>query len=121
MASKTERKERLFKQQYLSPLQLRILELLRENGPMTRDQICEEFGFKKRKIRYIYSYPDKRQPKETYHMVVERYDKRTTIHDNIVKLQKRHLLVKYSKSNGKRGRPLVFYKLKEVEEDQVDD
>ena len=117
MASKTEKKESSFKQQDLSSLQLRILELLRENGPMTRDQICEEFGFKKRKVvnntRYCIHKPDGRVRTIVVHNTVERYDKRTTIHDNIVKLQKRHLLVKYSKSNGKRGRPLVFYKLME--------
>ena len=37
---------------------------------------------------------------------------RTTIYDNLVKLQKRKLIEKFSRIDGKRGRPLVFWKLK---------
>ena len=112
MASKTVKKEIPEQQQYFTPLQLRIIKLLKENGPMTRDQLCEEFGFKKRKViqndKYLL-----RERGLHYREVIERYDKRTTIHDNIVKLQKRNLVEKFSKNNGKRGRPLVFYKLTE--------
>ena len=112
LASKTIKKESSFKQQDLSPLQLRIIKLLKENGPMTRDQICEEFGYKKRKVIRTDKYL-LRERGLHYRGVIERYDKRTTIHDNIVKLQKRKLVEKFSENNGKRGRPLVFYKLTE--------
>jgi len=36
---------------------------------------------------------------------------RTTIYDNLVKLQKKKLVEKYSKNNGIRGRPLVLWTL----------
>jgi Fe2+ or Zn2+ uptake regulation protein len=35
---------------------------------------------------------------------------RTTIYDNLVKLQKLGKIQKFSRSNGERGRPLVFWK-----------
>lgn len=111
MASKTIKKESSFKQQHLSPLQLRIIELLKENGPMTRDQLCEEFGFKKRKVIQTDKYL-LRERGLHYRYVFERYDKRTTIHDNIVKLQRRNLVEKFSKNNGKRGRPKIFWRLR---------
>ena len=118
MASKTESKEIPEKQQYLPPLQLRILELLRENGPMSRDQICEEFGFKKRKVvnsRSYYSYGSNgRVYTKVIRREVERYDQRTTIHDNLKKLQNRGIVEEIrGKSNGKRGRPPEFWKIKE--------
>lgn len=112
MVSKNLEKEIMTQNHNLSQFQLRILELLRENGPMTRDQLCEEFGFKKRKAMQTNKYL-LRERGLHYRKVIERYDKRTTIHDNIVKLQKRNLVEKFSKNNGKRGRPLIFYKLTE--------
>ncbi|MFX0077264.1 MAG: hypothetical protein ACFE96_17610, partial [Candidatus Hermodarchaeota archaeon] len=38
---------------------------------------------------------------------------RTTVYDNLLKLQKRKLIEKFTRNNGMRGRPLVFWKLKE--------
>ena len=39
---------------------------------------------------------------------------RTTIYDNLIKLQKEDKLVeKFFRSNGKRGRPMVFWKIQE--------
>lgn len=112
MASKTEKKENFTEQHDLSPLQLRILELLRENGSMTQDQICEEFGFKKRKVIQVDKYLLRERGLHISY-AYERYDKSTTIYDNIIKLQKRNLVEIFSKSNGKRGRPKIFYKLTE--------
>lgn len=112
LASKTEKKEIAQRQQYLSLLQLRLIELLRENGSMTRDQICEEFRFKKHRVDYTDSYLGNKKGK-TYHNVVEQYSKRTTIFDNLIKLQKRKLVEKFSRSNGKRGRPMVYWKIKD--------
>lgn len=37
---------------------------------------------------------------------------RTTLYDNLVKLQKRKIVEKFTRNNGKRGRPLVFWKIK---------
>ena len=45
-------------------------------------------------------------------LVKELKTPRTTIDDNLVKLQKRKLIEKFSRNNGGRGRPLVFWKFK---------
>ncbi len=37
---------------------------------------------------------------------------RTTVYDNLIKLHKRKVVEKFTKNNGKRGRPVVFWKLK---------
>ena len=60
-----------------------IFNALKENQPATRMQLCDKTGIA-----------------------------RTTIYDNLVKLQKRKLIEKFSRTDGKRGRPLVFWKLK---------
>ena len=115
MASKTEKKENLFGQQYLAPLQYSILEKLNEFGPMTRDQLCKEFGFGTHKVVHTEPYLDyheKIRRKEGVRREFEQYDKRTTIYDNLVKLEKRKLVENFSKSNGKRGRPPTFWKIK---------
>ena len=102
MASKTERKEIQEPEGYITPIQFSLLEILKENGSMTRDQICEEFGFKK-------------YNKTRYHREVEQYHQRTTIFDNLTKLQKRNLVKKFRKNNGKRGRPSELWKIMGVE------
>ena len=66
-----------------TPLQNILLKTLEENGPLTRSQLVKQL----------------KTP-------------RTTIYDNLLKLQKRKVLEKYTRSNGQRGRPLVFWKLK---------
>ena len=82
MASKTEKKEIPLHQQYLTPIQGSILEKLSEFGPLTlRDFV--------RKLN----------------------TPRTTIFDNLKKLENRKLIEKYSRNNG-RGRPLIFWKIK---------
>lgn len=37
---------------------------------------------------------------------------RTTVYDNLLKLQKQKIVEKFSKTVGGRGRPLVYWKLK---------
>ncbi|MFX1303298.1 MAG: MarR family transcriptional regulator [Promethearchaeota archaeon] len=69
---------------YLSPIQYNLIQILKETGPVTRKDLVEEL----------------KTP-------------RTTIYDNLVKLQKRRLIEKFSRNDGKRGRPLVFWKLKD--------
>lgn len=113
MASKTVKKEIPEQQQYLSPLQLRILELLKESGSMTRPQICEEFRYGKHQVK-VSIYPDKKHPLRKRRKTIEQYDKRTTIYDNLVKLQKRRLIEKHSRNHGKRGRPLVYWKITKI-------
>ena len=68
--------------------------------------------FEKHEVIYI-THPNLTDRKKADHRVFEQYDKRTTIYDNLVKLQKRKLIEKFSRSNGKRGRPLVFWKITE--------
>ncbi len=69
--------------EYLSPMQYNLIKTLKEIGPVTRKDLVEEL----------------KTP-------------RTTIYDNLVKLQKRRLIEKFSRNDGKRGRPLVFWKLR---------
>ena len=68
---------------FLSPIQYNLLKTLEETGPSTRKEL----------VKYLDT-------------------PRTTIYDNLVKLQKRKLIEKFSRSDGHRGRPLVFWKLK---------
>ncbi|MFX1326101.1 MAG: helix-turn-helix domain-containing protein [Promethearchaeota archaeon] len=68
---------------FLSPIQFNLLKTLEETGPSTRKEL----------VKYLDT-------------------PRTTIYDNLVKLQKRKLIEKFSRSDGHRGRPLVFWRLK---------
>lgn len=67
---------------YITPLQDRILEVLSKHGDCIRKDLVK-----------IINHP------------------RTTIYDNLLKLQKRKLIEKYTMNNGKRGRPIVYWKL----------
>ncbi|MBY8980350.1 MAG: hypothetical protein KGD72_08165 [Candidatus Lokiarchaeota archaeon] len=69
---------------YLTPIQSNLINKLRNNGPTTRKDLVK-----------ILNNP------------------RTTIYDNLLKLQKRKLIEKFTRNNGMRGRPLVFWKVKE--------
>ena len=69
---------------YLTPIQFNLIKVLKEVGPLTRKVLVKEL----------------KTP-------------RTTIYDNLVKLQKRKLIEKFSRNNGERGRPLVFWKFKD--------
>ena len=68
---------------FLSPIQYNLLKTLDNIGPSTRNDL----------VKYLNT-------------------PRTTIYDNLVKLQKRKLIEKFSRIDGKRGRPLVFWKIK---------
>jgi len=68
---------------FLSPIQYNLLKTLDMVGPSTRKDLVKQLN-----------------------------TPRTTIYDNLVKLQKRKLIEKFSRIDGKRGRPLVFWKLK---------
>ncbi|MBY9019776.1 MAG: hypothetical protein KGD67_01875 [Candidatus Lokiarchaeota archaeon] len=69
---------------YLTPIQNNLIGKLRNNGPTTRRDLVK-----------ILNSP------------------RTTIYDNLLKLQKRKLIEKFTRNNGLRGRPLVFWTVKE--------
>lgn len=70
--------------EYLTPIQFNLIKTLKEVGPSTRKELVKEL----------------KTP-------------RTTIYDNLVKLQKRKLIEKFSRNNGRRGRPLIFWKFKD--------
>ncbi|MFX1237280.1 MAG: hypothetical protein ACFFAS_18385 [Promethearchaeota archaeon] len=70
-------------QEFLSPIQYNLIKLLKKSGPMTRKELVDKLS-----------------------------TARTTIYDNLIKLQKLKQIEKFTRNNGKRGRPLVFWKLK---------
>ncbi|MFX1574426.1 MAG: hypothetical protein ACFFB0_16925 [Promethearchaeota archaeon] len=69
--------------EYLSPIQHNLIIALENTGPITRRELVKKLN-----------------------------TPRTTIYDNLVKLQKRKIIEKFTRNNGKRGRPLVFWRLK---------
>ena len=84
----------------LSPLQLRLFDILINNGSKNREQICEIMGYGS--ITY-----QKRDWKVDYH------EKRTTIYDNLEKLEKAGIVERYTKHNDKPGRPPIYWKITE--------
>lgn len=68
---------------FLSPIQYNLLKTLDNIGPSTRKDLVKHLN-----------------------------TPRTTIYDNLVKLQKRKLIEKFSRTDGKRGRPLVFWRIR---------
>ncbi|MFX1327091.1 MAG: hypothetical protein ACFE91_02975 [Promethearchaeota archaeon] len=83
MANKTSIENVSELNKYLSPIQFNLIKTLKAIGPLTRRDLVKEL----------------KSP-------------RTTIYDNLVKLQKRKVIEKFSRNDGKRGRPLVFWKIK---------
>lgn len=67
-----------------SPLQKELLEILEKNGPMTRAELVKNL----------------KSP-------------RTTIYDNLMRLNNYNLIKKFSRPTNSRGRPLVFFKVVE--------
>ena len=66
----------------LSPIQNNLIKVLEKKGPMTRRELVKELN-----------------------------TARTTIYDNLVKLQKLKHIQKFTRNSGNRGRPLVFWEL----------
>jgi len=64
----------------ITPIQNNLIKTLQQIGPSTRRDL----------VNYL------KTP-------------RTTIYDNLLKLQKRKVVEKFTRNNGKRGRPLVFW------------
>jgi len=69
--------------EFLTPLQHNLIKTLKLNGAITRRELVKSLNVP-----------------------------RTTIYDNLLKLQKRKIIEKFTRNNGKRGRPLVFWKIK---------
>ena len=67
--------------EFLTPIQNSLISTLKTRGPMTRRELVKQLN-----------------------------TPRTTVYDNLLKLQKNKLVEKYARNNGKRGRPLVFWK-----------
>ncbi len=84
MANKTTSKNYPELKDFLSPIQSNLIKTLKDDGPLTRRDLVKELKIP-----------------------------RTTIYDNLVKLQKRKLIEKFSRNDGKRGRPLIFWKFKD--------
>ncbi len=73
----------LTSKEFLSPIQNNLIKVLQRLGPMTRRDLVNQLN-----------------------------TPRTTIYDNLIKLHKRKVVEKFTRNNGRRGRPLVFWKLK---------
>ena len=85
MANKSLVPENIDIKELLTPIQNRIIQLLGKDGPLPRKDIVKSLKIP-----------------------------RSTIYDNLLKLQKRKVLKKFTKNNGKRGRPFVLWALMEV-------
>jgi predicted transcriptional regulator len=104
-------------QDILSPMQDKLIKLLTNNGPMTRDEICEALGFEQYNYEYIEQYYRHGYKKDSGSLIQHKiskkqYKRRTTVYDNLNKLIKRKIVEKFSKNNHKRGRSIVLFKLK---------
>ena len=84
MANRIVIKDEINFKEYLTPIQYNLIRKLQNNGPLTRRDLVK-----------VLNSP------------------RTTIYDNLLKLQKRKLIEKFTRNNGMRGRPLVFWRLKD--------
>lgn len=72
------------KSNFMSPIQYNILKSLKQYGALTRRQLT-----------------------------IKTRTPRTTIYDNLVKLEKKKYVEKFSRNTGERGRPEVYWKNKE--------
>jgi predicted ArsR family transcriptional regulator len=84
MANRIVIKDEINSKEYLTPIQYNLIKKLQNIGPSTRRDLVK-----------VLNSP------------------RTTVYDNLLKLQKRRLIEKFTRNNGMRGRPLVFWRLKE--------
>lgn len=83
MANKVFGGNFLDQNEIISPLQYNLIKILKNNGPLTRKELVNQLN-----------------------------TPRTTIYDNLVKLQKENVVKKFSRNNGKRGRPKIYWKIK---------
>lgn len=81
MANKMMVKDYFELKELMTPIQTNLIKALQQIGPSTRRELVDYLN-----------------------------TPRTTIYDNLLKLQKRKVIEKFTRNNGKRGRPLVFWK-----------
>lgn len=67
---------------FMSPIQFRLLKSLCKDGPLTREDICEKLN-----------------------------TPWTTTFDNLLKLEKKKYVKRFSKETGRKGRPKVFWEI----------
>ena len=91
----------------LEPIQQQIINAIKKKGAMSRNEICEEFGYK----IHIYDQTVVSPSKKQYHYKLEQYHKKTTIFDNLVKIEKKGIVERFSKNNGKVGASVKMWKL----------
>jgi len=84
MVEKSLLENKMMSKEFYTPLQHHLIKFLHNTGPSTRKDLVK-----------LLNTP------------------RTTIYDNLLKLQKRKIIEKFTRNDGKRGRPLVFWKLKD--------
>jgi len=90
-----------------TPIQQQLIDVLKKNGEMSRNEICEKFGYKTHTYNYIVLSPSRKQ----YPQKLEQYHKRTTIYDNLVKLEKKGIVERFRRNNGKVGASVKMWKL----------
>ena len=90
-----------------APLQQKIVSILTKQGPLTRKEICNSFGYMVKGYEFNQRSPSGKK----YSRTTFQHEKRTTIYDNLIKLQKRKVIEKFTRNDGSRGRPRVFWKL----------
>jgi predicted ArsR family transcriptional regulator len=83
MANNISMKNYLESKEFLSPIQNNLIKTLKNVGPLTRRDLVKQLQ-----------------------------TPRTTIYDNLIKLQERKVIEKFTRNDRKRGRPLVFWKVK---------
>ncbi len=83
MANNISIKNYLESKEFLSPIQNNLIKTLKNVGPLTRRDLVKQLQ-----------------------------TPRTTIYDNLIKLQERKVVEKFTRNDRKRGRPLVFWKVK---------
>ena len=66
----------------LTPIQCQLIKFLESNGPSMRKELVKGLD-----------------------------TPRTTVYDNLLKLQKRKLIEKFTRNNGLRGRPIVKWRM----------
>lgn len=91
----------------LTPIQQKIIDVLKKHGEMSRNEICEDFGYKTHIYEQIVVSPSKKK----YHSKFVQYYGRTTIYDNLVKIEEKGLVERFNRNNGKCGASIKMWKL----------
>ncbi len=74
--------ELMIERKLISPIQNFLIKTLKNNGPLTRRELVSKLNIP-----------------------------RTTVYDNLIKLQKENIVKKFSRNNGKKGRPKIYWEI----------